>query len=108
MHTVEGEVAMYQMSKVQQEALERLLGHAERDSGQSRRVADFLLAWWNAGSCGKFDITTARGMDDEIVDDVVTVFDLAVRCNVYADAPGYGPQFEAVVREWRPKLGTTS
>jgi hypothetical protein len=35
-------------------ALERLLAHARRDSGQSRVVADFLLAWWNTGSCGAF------------------------------------------------------
>ena len=33
-------------------ALERLIAHARQDSGQSRRVADFLLAWWNSGSCG--------------------------------------------------------
>lgn len=33
-------------------ALERLITIAQRDTGQSRRVADFLLAWWNAGQCG--------------------------------------------------------
>ena len=31
-------------------ALERLIGVAQSDTGQSRRAADFLLAWWNAGS----------------------------------------------------------
>jgi hypothetical protein len=30
-------------------ALERLIDIAHRDTGQSRRVADFLLPWWNAG-----------------------------------------------------------
>lgn len=58
---------MYIISEKERAALERLIGHAKRDSGQSRRVADFLLAWWNAGSCGGFDLTTAWGCDDEIV-----------------------------------------
>ena len=31
-------------------ALERLIAIAHSDTGQSRRVADFLLAWWNAAS----------------------------------------------------------
>jgi hypothetical protein len=86
------------------EALERLLTIARGGTGQSRRVADFLLAWWNAGQCGGFDITTAWGLDDAIVEDVVTVFRLAVRTSNYPDTLGYGPQFEAVVHEWRPEL----
>jgi hypothetical protein len=32
------------------EALERLIEIAKRDTGQSRRVADLLLAWWNQWS----------------------------------------------------------
>lgn len=40
------------MTELERAALERLLGHAQRDTGQSRRVADFLLAWWNAANCG--------------------------------------------------------
>lgn len=92
------------MTEAEREALERLLAYAQRDTGQSRRVADFLLAWWNAGSCGGFDITTTWGLDDEIVADVITVFAFAARCNAYPDTLGYGPQFEAIVREWRPDL----
>jgi hypothetical protein len=34
-------------------ALDRLVAIAQSDTGQSRRVANFLLAWWNAGSCGR-------------------------------------------------------
>jgi hypothetical protein len=44
-------------------ALDRLLAHAQRDSGQSRVVADFLLAWWNSGSCGAFDLTSLWSLD---------------------------------------------
>ena len=45
------------ISEAQAAALERLIDIAQRDTGQSRRVADFLLAWWNAGECGGFDLT---------------------------------------------------
>lgn len=95
---------MPQLNDEVRAALERLIAHAQRSSGQSRRVADFLLAWWNAGGCGAFDLTTCWGLDDEIVRDVVRVFAWVAQHNVYPDALGYGSQFEAIVREWRPEL----
>ncbi|WP_144106631.1 hypothetical protein [Paraburkholderia sp. BCC1886] len=85
-------------------ALARLLLHAVGNTDQSRRVADFLLAWWNAGSCGSYDLTTAWGVDDEIMDDMCIVFRLASRSHTYPDTLGFSEQFEAVVREWRPEL----
>jgi hypothetical protein len=39
------------------EAVARLIEIAERDTGQSRRVANFLLAWHNAEENGGWDIT---------------------------------------------------
>ena len=42
------------MSNAPQAALERLIGIAQDDSGQSRAVADFLLAWWNAAGAPKY------------------------------------------------------
>lgn len=45
------------INQAEREALERLIAHAKRDTGQSRRVADFLLSWWNCGRCGGFDLT---------------------------------------------------
>jgi hypothetical protein len=94
------------MSAEQRAALERLLAIAVRGTGQSRRVADFLLAWWNAGSCGGFDFTTMWGCDTAIVDDMVIVFAYVGHNSHYPDALGlgYGPRFEAIVREWRPEL----
>lgn len=85
-------------------ALERLLEHARGATHQSRRVADFLLAWWNASACGGYDMTTGWSVDEAIAEDMCTVFRLATRANSYPDTLGYGPQFEAVVREWRPEL----
>jgi hypothetical protein len=92
------------MTATQRAALERLLVIAARDTGQSRRVADFLLAWWNAGTCGSFDLTTMWGCDTAIVDDMVIVFAYVGHNNHYPYTLGYEQQFEAVVRAWRPEL----
>ncbi|MBB5405917.1 DUF7673 family protein [Paraburkholderia youngii] len=93
-----------QMLPAEKQALENLLQIAQGDTGQSRRVADFLLAWWNAGQCGSYDLTTGWAVDEAIAEDMRVVFRLATRANSYPDTLGYGPQFEAVVREWRPEL----
>jgi hypothetical protein len=93
-----------QITPTERQALDNLLRHAQGDTGQSRRVADFLLAWWNLSECGKHDLTTAWGLDDDLMEDVCVVFRLASRANSYPDTLGYGPQFEAVVRAWRPEL----
>lgn len=93
-----------QMQPAEKQALENLLEIAAGNTGQSRRVADFLLAWWNPASCGSYDITSGWGLDEDIAQDVCTVFRLATRANSYPDTLGYGPQFESVVRAWRPEL----
>ena len=41
----------------QRAALERLIRVAQGDTGQSRIVANFLLAWWNAADWGRFALT---------------------------------------------------
>lgn len=92
------------MVETEKAVLECLLKIAQGYTGQSRRVAELLLAWWNFGQCGSYDLTTAWGPDDDIVDDVCVVFRLASRAHSYPDTLGYGAQFEAVVRAWRPEL----
>lgn len=83
-------------------ALERLLQQAQRDTGQARQVADFLLAWWNAGKCGGFDITKTWRCDPEIINDMVAVFGYATRHSVYHEQ--YEQQFKAIIEAWRPEL----
>jgi hypothetical protein len=83
-------------------ALDRLIGIAQRDTGQSRNVANFLLAWWNASECGGFDLTDLWGVDARIAADMVAVFAILPTFQHYPDALGYGAQFEALVRVWRP------
>ena len=86
----------------QRAALERLMRLARGNTGQSRRVAGFLLAWWNAGQCGGFDLTSLWGVDAAIAADMVTVFALIARHHNYPDTLGYAREFEVIMREWHP------
>jgi hypothetical protein len=92
------------LSESHRAALERLIEIAQGDTGQSRRVAAFLLAWWNAEECGGFDLTDLWGVDSEIAADMVTVFALVAERHSYPDTLGYSRQFRAIVQAWRPAL----
>lgn len=92
-------------------ALERLLKIAKSDTGQSERVANFLLAWWNATNCGGFDLTDLWGLDDEIAQDMATIFQFLMRRNMYPDAletesgcASYKDDFQTIIALWRPEL----
>lgn len=82
-------------------ALERLIEIAKSDTGQSRKVADFLLAWWNAQDCGAFDLTTLWQVDATIADDMIAVCGLIARLHSYPDSLGYKPVFQRIVKDWR-------
>jgi hypothetical protein len=86
----------------QRAALERLIRIAQGDTGQSRIVANFLLAWWNAAECGGFDLTDVWAVDTAIAADMLRVFAMVAGRQHYPDTMGYGKQFEAIVRAWRP------
>ena len=92
------------MHSAQRAALERLIAIARSDTGQSRRVAGFLLAWWNAQECGGFDLTDLWGVDRSIAADMLTVFALLIECRDYPDGLGDRKQFESIVRFWRSGL----
>ncbi|MFT0547001.1 hypothetical protein ACMHYO_11735 [Allopusillimonas ginsengisoli] len=87
-------------------ALQRLIAIAKRDSGQCKRVADFLLAWWNAESCGGFDLTDAWAVDKAIMQDMVVVFGMIARINKYPPElhPSLEPEFKDILHRWRPDL----
>jgi hypothetical protein len=89
-----------EISDNQRAALERLIRIGQGDTGQSRRVANFLLAWWNAEECGGFDLTDLWGVDSAIADDMLIVFGLLVHLNSYPDTLGYGKEFE-IMAGWR-------
>lgn len=87
-------------------AIWRLVKIARHDTGQSRRVAAFLLAWCNATDCGGFDLTDLWAVDRTIADDMLTVAGLIGRIHEYPPAidPDLDREFRAIVAEWRPHL----
>jgi hypothetical protein len=82
-------------------ALERLLAVAQGDTGQSRQVADLLLAWYNAGENGGFDLTSLWAIDDALVADSLRLITWISHSRVYPDELGYGDQFKAIWKAWR-------
>ena len=84
-----------------QKALERLIPTASRDTGQSRRVADFLLAWWNAPKNGGWDPVDLWNVDGAIADDILPVLHLIRECHCYADKLGFQKQMETIWENWR-------
>jgi hypothetical protein len=98
------DVALAQAARHDQEALDRLIRIAKSDTGQARRVADFLLAWWNPGTCGGFDLTSLWGVDREIAIDMHRVFSLVARVHSYPDSLGYKADFAQIIEQWRPEL----
>lgn len=83
-------------------ALHRLVAIACTDTGQSRTVADFLLAWWNARACGGFDLTALWSVASPIRDDMMLVLELIAQHREFPDAYGLGDAFAALVARWRP------
>lgn len=82
-------------------ALKRLVSIASGDTGQSRRVADFILAWWNAGTFGGFDFTHFWNVDLDIGDDMMVVIGLIRRTKGYPDKIVPREHIMKIVAEWR-------
>lgn len=79
-------------------ALQRLIQVAKRDTGQSRRVANFLLAWFNAKSYGGFDLSDLWSIDEEIVADIMLVLKLISKNPMrYPDAFERQEDFTAII-----------
>ncbi|MBB3978600.1 hypothetical protein GGQ64_003834 [Rhizobium azooxidifex] len=72
-------------------ALEKLLNVAHEDTGQGRRGANFLLAWWNAEVHGGFDITDLANVDPHI----------GAMATVYPT--DYRAEIEKIIERWRPQ-----
>lgn len=82
-------------------ALRRLLPIAQRDTGQSARIAYILLACYN-GRRFPLDLTTLRSLDYPILDDVLAV--LRMDANAYQEVHRYfdngGQIFEKLAEDW--------
>ena len=83
------------------EALGRLCQIAKRDTGQSRRVANFLLAWHNAEENGGWDPTDLWSVDTAIAEDMLAVLQLAKDSHRYPGDLGFEPEIKTIWRLWR-------
>lgn len=85
-------------------AFERLLKVAQRDTHQSRRAANFLLAWWNADSLGAFDPADMFAVDSAIAADMATVFTWLAGQGVAVYPTEYRAEIEKLIENWRPDV----
>ncbi|HEY0124494.1 MAG TPA: hypothetical protein VGC14_22585 [Rhizobium sp.] len=87
------------------EAFERLIAVARQDTGQGKRVAAFILAWWNAGANGGFDLSDLFALDASTCEDLITVFSVLARSPraIYPD--DYEQEIHALAARWRPRTG---
>lgn len=76
------------------------------ETGASRKVADFLLAWWNGDECGHFPILHLCNLDAVIAEDMLTIMAwLAQEPTTYADAWGYRDAMGDLWVRYRGDLG---
>ena len=85
-------------------ALERLFDLARGNTGQARRAANFLLAWWNADSLGGFDLADLFSVDGAVAADMALVFAHVASLSVAAYPDEYRAEIEAIIRLWRPEV----
>jgi hypothetical protein len=82
-----------------------LFATARSDTGQSRRVADFLLAWWNSQPMGRWDMLDLWSVDEQVGEDMLKILSyLAGSYKAYPDTLRYTTEFHAVIRAWRPDI----
>ena len=89
------------MNRAAPPALERLLTIADTDTGQARRVANFLLAWHNADENGGWAPTDLWNVDDEAAQDILTVLAFLRKRHAYAEELGLREQMGTVWKRWR-------
>lgn len=85
-------------------AFERLLDLARSDTGQARIAANFVLAWWNAGSLGAFDIAELFSVDRYVAVDMARVFSYIADLNAAEYPTEYRAEIEGIIGAWRPDV----
>lgn len=78
------------------------LWHCE-DTGQSKRVADFLLAWHNATENGGWDPVDLWSLDAAIAEDILTTLQFIRRTHRYPGDLGqrFNADIQKVWTQWR-------
>ncbi|MCV9937340.1 hypothetical protein OIU35_13345 [Boseaceae bacterium BT-24-1] len=78
--------------------------HARTIPGQSRRIANFILAWWNADDLGGFDLADIFAVDGTIGQDMASVFTWLAGRSVAEYPDAYRAEIETIIRLWRPEI----
>ena len=79
----------------------RLMRIAMGDTGQCRRVADFLLAWHNAEENGGWDPTDLWNVDAAIAEDMLTALRFLRTENRYPGDLGFQKEIDRIWELWR-------
>jgi hypothetical protein len=87
-------------------ALQKLIDIANNDTGQSRRVANFILAWWNADVHGGFDLIDLANVDRDVSEAMATVFTWLARQSDAEYPYAYRSEIEQIIARWRPQAET--
>jgi len=82
-------------------ALHRLFAIAQSDTGQSKRIARFLLGLYNSARF-PFALDDLRGLDYAIQDDILALLKMDMTCKreVHRYIDNGGVKFEALASEW--------
>lgn len=92
------------MKTNQRQALERLIAIAKKDADQCRRVANFLLSWFNGPVCGGWDVTDVWHLQTDIREDVLVVLAFISEQTIYPETLGYSDEFQVIARQWHPSF----
>lgn len=84
----------------------RLMRIALGNTGQSCRVADFLLAWHNAQENRGWDPTDLWNVDAAIADDILIALHLLRRENRYPADLGFQKEIHQIWQLWRASEGS--
>lgn len=97
----DGDAAIREFMTEGRAALARLVEIAvEGQGGQSNRVANFLLAWWNASRDGGFDFTHLWNVDEAIARDMMTATAFLATTRTYAGEYGHQRAMEHLVNTY--------
>ena len=82
-------------------ALGRLLEVARGDTGRSRAVARFLLAWWDCEAFGRWTLADLWTLDRAASDDLLSVITCDFRRREHSVLDGFRREFENLATQWR-------
>jgi hypothetical protein len=85
-------------------SLQRLVKVAKSKTPQSRPVANFLLAWWDAKKYGGFDFVDLWDLDKDLVDDIINVLRIISIERSYPSALGHEEDFLVIIQHCRMNL----